>query len=401
MAGQYAADEDEASLKSLEAYWVENYGVVSPRLARPFSPEILAKGKLVHSVNCEQCHSPAQWAFMDYAFSRLITPVAVYLDGTAVRSTFHYLHFLICLFGLAYLPFSKVFHIFASPICILANAVMDRARSNPANLMTLQILELDACTHCGTCTRHCSMAFINRIIPNVNILPSERLVSLKLLAGGRELSVRDSLVIQDGLNLCTNCRQCTLVCPVGINLQELWFSVREALVVREIPNLTMLSPLSIYRGMEKDHIEITCYSKPISQALKAIADEFHSMREPKTAYTPEEEKVLDKAGTYLRQAACADCFGCMICTNDCPVVRAYQHPGSELGLLPHQLIHAVKLRLWDLVFSSRMLWECTGCYKCQEYCPMNVPATDLIFALRNVAISRTSRDIFKRTLETL
>jgi heterodisulfide reductase subunit C len=57
--------------------------------------------------------------------------------------------------------------------------------------------------------------------------------------------------------------------------------------------------------------------------------------------------------------------------------------------------------LWDLVFSSKMLWECLGCYKCQEYCPMGVPATDLIFALRNVAISRTSRNIFQKTLETL
>jgi hypothetical protein len=32
---------------------------------------------------------------------------------------------------------------------------------------------------------------------------------------------------------------------------------------------------------------------------------------------------------------------------------------------------------------------------------MSVPATDLIFALRNVAISRTSRNIFQKTLGTL
>ncbi len=401
MADEYATGQDEASLKSLEAYWVENYGVVSPGLARPFSPESLAEGKVVHSVNCAQCHSPARWAFMDYAVSRLLTPVAVYLDGDAVRSTIYYVHFFICLFGLAYLPFSKVFHLFTSPICLLANAVMDRVNSNPANLMTKQILELDACTHCGTCTRNCSMAFIHRIIPNANILPSERLASLKLLASGQELSVRDSLVIQDGLNLCTNCKQCTLVCPVGINLQDLWFSVRETLVGKDIPNLLVLSPLSIYRGMRKDDIEITCYSRPISQARKAIADEFDSGRQPRTVYAPQEEKVLDTPGIHLGQNACADCFRCMTCTNACPIVRTHEQPGSELDLLPHQLMQAVKLRLWDLVFSSKMLWECLGCYKCQEYCPMGVPATDLIFALRNVAISRTSRNIFQKTLETL
>ncbi|MGC9964567.1 MAG: 4Fe-4S dicluster domain-containing protein [Syntrophobacteraceae bacterium] len=401
MAEEYAAGQDEASLKSLEAYWVENYGVVSPRLAGPFSPEVLAEGKSVHSVNCAQCHSPARWAFMDYAVSRLATPVAVYVDGDAVRATLYYFHFLICLLGLACLPFSKVFHLFTSPICILANAVMDRVHSDPANLMTKQILELDACTHCGTCTRHCSMAFIHRIIPNANILPSERLVSLKLLASGHELSVRDSLVIQDGLNLCTNCKQCTLVCPVGINLQELWFSVRETLVVRDIPNLLVLSPFSIYRGMWKDDIEITCYNRAISQARKAIADEFDSSRQPRSVYEPEEERVLDAPGIHMGQDTCADCFRCMTCTNACPVVRAYAQPGQDLDLLPHQLMQAVRLRLWNLVFSSRMLWECLGCYKCQEYCPMSVPATDLIFALRNVAISRTSRNIFQKTLGTL
>jgi heterodisulfide reductase subunit C len=338
---------------------------------------------------------------MDYAVSRLATPVAVYVDGDAVRATLYYVHFLICLLGLACLPFSKMSHLFTSPICILANAVMDRVRSDPANLMTKQILELDACTHCGTCTRHCSMAFIHRIIPNANILPSERLVSLKLLASGHELSVRDSLVIQDGLNLCTNCKQCTLVCPVGINLQELWFSVRETLVLRDIPNLLVLSPFSIYRGMWKDDIEITCYNRAISQARKAIADEFDSSRQPRSVYEPEEERVLDAAGIHMGQDACADCFRCMTCTNACPVVRAYAQPGAELDLLPHQLMQAVRLRLWNLVFSSRMLWECLGCYKCQEYCPMSVPATDLIFALRNVAISRTSRNIFQKTLGTL
>ncbi|MGO9416318.1 MAG: 4Fe-4S dicluster domain-containing protein, partial [Syntrophobacteraceae bacterium] len=401
MADEYATGEDEASLKSLEAYWVENYGVVSRWPARPFGPESLAEGNVVHSLNCAQCHSPARWAFMDYGVSRLITPVAVYLDGDGVRSTLYYIHFFLCLFGLAYLPFSKVFHLFTCPICLLANAVMDRFRSNPANLMTKQILELDACTHCGVCTRNCSMAFIHRIMPNANILPSERFASLKLLASGQELSVRDSLVIQDGLNLCTNCKQCTLVCPVGINLQDLWFSVRETLVGRGIPNLLVLSPLSIYRGMRKDDIEITCYSRPISQARKAIADEFESRRQSKGVYAPEEARVLDAPGIHLGQNACAGCFMCATCTNACPIVRTHEHPSADLDLLPHQLMQAVKLRLWDVVFSSKMLWECLGCYKCQEFCPMGVPATDLIFALRNVAISRTSRNIFQKTLETL
>jgi len=401
MAEDYTVGEDEDSLKSLEAYWVENYGVVSSDLAKPFSPEMITKGRVVHTVSCQQCHSPVQWAFMDYTVSKLLAPVAVYLDSDLARSTLYYVHFLICLIGLAYLPFSKVFHIFTGPICILANAVMNRTHSHPANMMTKQIIELDACTHCGTCTRHCSMAFIHGIVQNRNILPSERLDSLRLLASGRKLSIHDCLIIQDGLNLCTNCTQCTLVCPMGINLQELWFSVRETLLARDIPNLLILSPFSIYRGMARNQIEMLGYSKPVNLAQKAIADQFNGTPRPGTICAPEEERVVDSANIHLSKDACAGCFTCSTCTNECPVVKAYQNPASNLDLLPHQMMQAVKLRLWGLVFSSRMLWECLGCYKCQQYCPMNVPVTDLIFALRNFAASRTSKNIFQKTLEKI
>jgi len=401
MTEEYAAGEEEDSLKALEAYWVENYGVVSPQLAGPFSPEMLAAGKASNSANCAQCHAPAQWAFMDYGVSRLITPVAGWFDGAPARSALYYAHFLLCLLGLAYLPFSKVFHLFTSPLSIVVNSVMDRAHSDPANLVTKQMLELDACTHCGMCTRHCSMAFITSIMPKGHTLPSERMSPLKLLATGRPLSARDSLVIQEGLSHCTNCTQCTIVCPVGINLQDLWFSVRETLLERDVPNLQVLSPCSVYRGMRKDEIDDACYNRPVINARKAIAERFGSFHWPGTAYAPSEEKVLDTAGVHLKHSANAACFSCVTCTNACPVVRTHQQPAAALDLLPHQLMQAVKLRLWDVVFGSKMLWDCVGCYQCQEYCPMSVPIADLIFELRNVAVSSTAGDISQKAQENL
>jgi hypothetical protein len=45
-----------------------------------------------------------------------------------------------------------MFHIIASPISLLVNAVMDNEKSDPANIATRQAMELDACTHCGTCS---------------------------------------------------------------------------------------------------------------------------------------------------------------------------------------------------------------------------------------------------------
>jgi heterodisulfide reductase subunit C len=79
----------------------------------------------------------------------------------------------------------------------------------------------------------------------------------------------------------------------------------------------------------------------------------------------------------------------MTCTSACPVVRSYADPVQVLGLLPHQIMHAAGLRLWDLILGARMLWDCLGCYQCQEHCPMSVRTADIIYELKNLAIQST------------
>ncbi|MFZ2445697.1 MAG: 4Fe-4S dicluster domain-containing protein [Syntrophobacteraceae bacterium] len=393
MVDEYAGPQDQASLKALEAYWVGNFGLFSRDVAGPFSPEILAEGRTVHSISCEQCHSAPQWAFMGYGVSGVLP--AAYLDGENARTALFYLHFLACMFGLAYLPFSKSIHMLVSPLSLLANAVMDRDRSHPANIATRQIMELDACTHCAFCTDQCSLSFIQQLIPNVTILPSEKIASIRTLARGQKLSAQDVRVIQDGLNLCTNCNQCTQVCPVGINLKDLWFSVREGLFVKDVPEFMILSPLSFPRGMMKNLIDSALYEKPIHRARDAIATQFDGTSykyAAKIALAPEHEKLLDGTHPLIGENTFSNCYRCMTCTLACPVVRHTKNPAAELGLFPHQMMHAVGLRLWKLVFSSKMLWDCLGCYQCQEQCPMAVPVTELVYLLRNVAISRTTQN---------
>ena len=112
------------------------------------------------------------------------------------------------------------------------------------SLSMIQLMELDACTHCAMCTSRCSVAIAFQGIPNINILPSEKLASIKALASGRPLEEREIRDLQEGVYLCTNCYRCTVVCPVGIDLQNLWVRVREMLLQRGTPELSVLSPLS-------------------------------------------------------------------------------------------------------------------------------------------------------------
>ena len=148
-------EEETNELRALEAYWVQGFGVVSPDVKGPFDEKTLEQGDELHEMSCASCHSRPQWALLSYPASRVIQPMALLMDRANVHIGLWYLHFLACFFGLAYLPFSKFFHIISTPVYLLVDGVMDEAKSNPANLATRQALQIDACTHCGDCTVRC------------------------------------------------------------------------------------------------------------------------------------------------------------------------------------------------------------------------------------------------------
>lgn len=388
MVEDYAGTGDQEELKALESLWVKEYGVVSPEIKEPFAEDVLEKGRALNE-SCISCHSRPQWAFLGYGLAKAIGPVAFRMDKAGWPTFLWYLHFLACFIGLAYLPFSKMFHILASPISLLANAVMDPKRSDPANIATRQIMELDACTHCGACTLRCSVGVVFEAIPNVNILPSEKIAALKTLASGKNISKQDIQALQEGLYLCTNCLRCTGVCPVGINLQELWFSAREALLQKSCPELLILSALSLYRGLMQDAMGPEHYQNPIQLSKKTISDEYKVTLQDNTLNTTHRNEALkDKLRLSAQGTTYSYCYNCKTCTAACPLIRNFDNPQAALGLVPHQIMQALSWGLGDLIMSSRMLWACLGCYQCQDQCPQGVHITDLFYELKNIAIKQ-------------
>ena len=385
MSEEYAGQADPEELQSLESYWVKNFGLVSPEIKGPFDNAILEKGKTAHEVNCAECHSSAQWGFGGYAASIFVRPVASAMDNAGLVVFLSWGHFISVLVLLAYLPFSKMFHVLATPLSLMVNSVMD-SQSEPANIATRQMLELDACTHCGACTLRCSVAVAVHMIPNQNILPSEKIASLKRLAAGKVLDSKELRAIQQGMVLCTNCDRCSIACPSGIRLRDLWFSARERLLQHSVEEYQLLSPLAYYRGLQREAIERKNYLKPLDLALKIVAG--NGDRPSNGTLIVGEKTLLGKLNASVQANSLSNCYRCATCTNSCPVVLNYERPAEVLGLLPHQLMHAVNLRCWDLVFSSKMLWDCLGCYQCQDSCPQRVSVTDIIYELKNRAISR-------------
>jgi heterodisulfide reductase subunit C len=276
---------------------------------------------------------------------------------------------------------------------------MEKGRSDPANIATRQVMELDACMHCCTCTMNCSAGAFFDYVPNRNIFPSEKLISLKALAAGKKLSEQDVRALQEGVYICTNCKRCTVLCPAGINLQDLWFDVRELLLERGYPELSVLSPFSYYRGLMRNDAALEKYRLPLDQARKAVGDRCEGLRRKDQVLTlaGDGNGLKGGLGRSLQGSTFAGCFGCETCTTVCPIVAAYENPQEALDLLPHQIMHSCGLGLRDLALGSNMLWYCLTCYRCQEMCPQKVRVTDVLYELKNRAVKQGKDKPWQRT----
>ncbi|MGB5749528.1 MAG: 4Fe-4S dicluster domain-containing protein [Desulfobacterales bacterium] len=386
MVEDYAGLDDEEEIQALEAVWVKDFGVVSPNIQPPLDEDLLSAGREVHESSCFDCHASAQWAFTGYATAKVIKPIAIWLDQIGGITILWYIHFIACFAGLAYLPFSKMFHIICTPLSLIANRVMDPGHSAPANVITRQIMELDACTHCGSCSLNCSAGMIYEAIGNETILPSEKILHLKKMVYGKQLDAGQMAAIQEGVYLCTNCDRCTVRCPSGIRLKELWYTVREELIAGGPTLLYVLTPFSFVRGLVgRPKLQANDYDLPLAKARQAVAGHFKELLNPDAAI-PLNVQPSPERRSVLADKTFSQCFSCQSCTSVCPVVGNYEQPEDILGLLPHQIMCCLGLGLTEAARGARMIWDCLTCYQCQENCPQQVEVCDLLYELKNMSV---------------
>ena len=364
MVSEFSSISDEQEAKALKAYWSKEYAVVFPTLVSTDAAS-LTKGQEVHVLNCASCHSRPTTAFVSYGLAKAISPSALVLGQKSVREFLRYFHFLVCFLGLALLPFTKFFHILVSPLSLLINGVTDRTKASPANIATVRAIELDACMHCATCSIHCSVGPIYQDISNIDIFPSEKLSALNSLVSKNEASLSALPTIRLGDSICTRCYRCTTVCPAGIVLQDQWFHLDKELT-------SLGSP------------------EPFLQLREAAKSRFDSDR--KKVIIPlsaSGKKFMQGVGLTSQGSTFNNCFTCMTCSNACPVVVNFQYPKESLGLMPHQIMYSLKFGLQDNVLGAGMVWDCLGCYNCQQNCPQGVRVTDILFELKNIAFQQT------------
>ncbi|MBW1714081.1 MAG: 4Fe-4S dicluster domain-containing protein, partial [Deltaproteobacteria bacterium] len=362
MVEAYADFEGEPELSQLKSYWAEEYDIVFPPGEAKSEAEAIEAGRELHEYSCAACHSKPAWGFISYGLAKALKPVAVGLSQSKFGLIIWRLHWLLIFACWALLPFSKFLHVLATPVNLIVNQETKEASADPAVAATKQALAMDACTHCGECSARCSVAASFRQIGNDNILPSEKLAALRRLLDGRGKNGRRIKALAEGAEICTLCGRCTTVCPAGIGLQELWLALDDELAARGVP-----TPFVAVR----------------EEALARYGGDGQGR--------PQHLPPLDGPvglGYVHRPETFVNCFECQTCTNVCPVVANYDHPGAKLGLLPHQLMHSLSLGLSDLALGSRMVWDCLTCYQCQEQCPQGVDVADTLYELKNLAFDR-------------
>lgn len=359
MCKEYAGISDPAQLQALRSTWAADYGVVFPQEQISQAPQVLALGSKINQDSCVDCHSPARHAFASYALSALMRPAALALDGMSGSDVLYHVHFLTLFLGLALLPFTKFFHLFTGPLLLGTNAAVDRQSMHPAARAVLRALEMDACSHCGTCSMHCSVAVAMRRIDNPNIVPSEKLVSLAAMVRGNNGDSAHLAQINQGAYLCTDCYRCTRLCPLGINLNDLWVALK-----RNLSRVGQEDPGQIAARQAKSAAEPSRQRKAVKVSMNGLQEGLH---------------LSAQADSF------AECYSCRQCTNACPLVFMWERPNQELDLLPHQVIHALKLGMREEAMGARMVWNCLTCYQCQEACPNLVQVTDIFYELRYMA----------------
>lgn len=364
MVEDYLGSDEPEDVAAVGAYWQRDFGVVFEIPADVSDPSLLQAGKALHEESCAVCHSPAESAFISFPLSKGLGFAATSLNRQRVDVWLWHLHYLACFALLAVAPFGKMFHLLATPVTLLIGRTRNLSDATSPSMANRRAAGIEGCTHCGVCSRHCSVAPVWRILEIQEILPSEKLAALARQNRKHKPEPDAVASLADGNTVCTKCLRCTRICPSGIDLQDLWIATAERTAAVGHPELPV-------------------------QAARLTASQWAKRFEGNPGFTAQNTPsipkypFLEKPRTQLFH-----CVQCTTCTSVCPVVAAAGDSDIDLDVTPQQVMNLVRLGLRELALGSRMVWDCVTCYQCQEHCPQGIAVTDILYELRNEAWSR-------------
>jgi heterodisulfide reductase subunit C len=73
------------------------------------------------------------------------------------------------------------------------------------------------------------------------------------------------------------------------------------------------------------------------------------------------------------------CLQCGTCGGSCP-------SGPDMQYTPRGIFALINANEREMVLKSNTMWCCVSCYFCTTRCPQQIPITDIMYALKRLAI---------------
>lgn len=91
------------------------------------------------------------------------------------------------------------------------------------------------------------------------------------------------------------------------------------------------------------------------------------------------ERFLEEARLLPGGDRISRCLQCGTCTGSCPVSYA-------MDISPRTVIALFRAGQIEEILRSRTIWICASCYMCTTRCPQSIRITDLLYALKRIAL---------------
>lgn len=89
------------------------------------------------------------------------------------------------------------------------------------------------------------------------------------------------------------------------------------------------------------------------------------------------KKVIENSGCEK----VLECIQCGTCSSTCPV-------SLYMDFTPRKLMAMIKGGFEDDALKSKTIWICSSCYSCTVMCPAQIKITDVMYALKRMAIEK-------------
>jgi len=98
----------------------------------------------------------------------------------------------------------------------------------------------------------------------------------------------------------------------------------------------------------------------------------------------DDRRLLDQFFTDPDCRTIRHCIQCGTCSGSCPL-------GAEMDAAPRELFALIRDGDIDAALHSDTPWFCVSCYQCMDRCPQEIPVTDIMYRLKQMAMAAGCR----------